>query len=155
MENTNKEVKRYRLPVVRLQVIRERSIEYSCGRVDNPQKAAELVRNLFMEDADREYLVVCCLDAKLKPLSIEIAAIGSLNQCMVDPRDIFKNAVLSNSANILIYHNHPSGEAEPSMDDERVTKRIKEAGELLGIPLVDHIIIGKDCTFSFREAGRL
>ena len=151
----NMDKKKYMLPVVRLQVIRERSIEYGCGTVDNPQKAAELVRDLFLENADREYLVVCCLDTKLKPLSVEIAAIGSLNQCIVNPRDIFKNAILSNSANILVLHNHPSGDAQASMDDDRITQRLKAAGELLGIPLVDHIIIGRDCIFSFREEERL
>lgn len=139
------------LPVIRLQAVRVATVEHGFDRGDSSQKAADLARRLFKEDADREYLVVCCLDVGLKPLSMEVVAIGTLDQCLANPREIFKNAILSNSANIILFHNHSSGDTRPSPDDDRLTQRLKSAGELLGIPLLDHVIIGSNSMYSLRD----
>lgn len=99
-------------------------------------------------------LVVASLDAKCNPLSLEIAAVGNVNTCIVSPREIFKNAILSNAVHIMVFHNHLSGDPTPSKEDIAVTKRLIDAGELLGIPLIDHIIIGDDTDYlSLREVG--
>jgi len=78
---------------------------------------------------------------------------GILNSSLVHPREVFKSAILESAASIVLLHNHPSGEAEPSQEDKTITRRLMEAGKLLDIPVLDHIIIGHKKYFSFREAG--
>lgn len=78
---------------------------------------------------------------------------GILNSSLVHPREVFKSAILESAASIVLLHNHPSGEAEPSQEDKTITRRLMEAGKLLDIPVLDHIIIGHRTYFSFREAG--
>ena len=78
---------------------------------------------------------------------------GTLNASLVHPREVFKEAILESAASIILVHNHPSGEAEPSQEDKHITRRLVEAGKLLDIPVLDHIIIGYRKYFSFREAG--
>ena len=138
------------VPVIRLSVIRETDHFYYHHHVTDYEKAAELGR-ILLEDIDRECLVVCCLDGKLKPLSLEKAAVGTVNECIVSMREIFKYAVLSNASYLLVFHNHPSGEAEPSEADIQMTERLREAGELMGIPVMDHIILGDREYVSFAE----
>lgn len=142
------------IPLVQLSVVREKNLLYHGEKLGTPQGAAAFIRPL-LQYADREYVIVCCADSKMQPVSVEIAAIGSLDACIVEPREIFKNAVLSNAACVLLFHNHPSGNSEPSYEDEQVTRRIKAAGELMGIPLKDHIIWGQNEIFSFWEKGML
>lgn len=120
----------------------------------SPTEAASTVRPLF-EKADREMMVVISLDAKNTPIAVEIVAVGGIDNCVVDVRNIFKHAVISNASNIICFHNHPSGIPEPSEDDKAITRRIKEAGILLGIPLIDHIIIGDDTYYSLEEHREL
>lgn len=80
---------------------------------------------------------------------------GTLNASLVHPREVFKPAILASAASIILLHNHPSGEAQPSLDDRNITDKIVEAGHLLDIPVLDHIIIGQKSYYSFREAGLL
>jgi DNA repair protein RadC len=83
----------------------------------------------------------------------ETVSIGSLNQSIVHPREVFKTALLSNAAAILLLHNHPSGDPAPSQEDLAITRRLIECGDILGIRVLDHIIIGEDCFKSFSEDG--
>ena len=100
--------------------------------------------------------LVLSLNTKLEPQALEIAAVGGLNACSIDCRDIFKHAVLNNAAFIICFHNHPSGDPKPSMEDRKLTKRLEECGKILGIPLIDHIIVGEGpCCYSFKEQGML
>lgn len=139
------------ISIIKTIIVKERSMLYGTHNISNPTLAANLARTLF-QNADREFLIVASLDNKCKPLSLEIVAIGNINTCIVSPREIFKHAIISNAANIIIYHNHVSGECSPSNEDIIVTKRLIEAGELLGIPLLDHIIIGDSRSYlSLRE----
>lgn len=94
------------------------------------------------------------MDNQQKPLAMEIISIGTVNMAPVNPREVFKHAILANAANIIIIHNHTSGECTPSLSDMELTKRLIEAGEILGIPVVDHIIIG-DGYLSFAEKDML
>jgi DNA repair protein RadC len=135
------------VPLVRLQTVKERDVPYGInGKVDTPSKVANLVGNL-LKDSDREQLIVLSVDTKTKPVCIEYIAVGALNVVHVEPREIFKHAILSNASAIIMVHNHPSGEVEPSENDFKITKRIMKAGKLIGIELLDHIIIGDNETF--------
>ena len=85
---------------------------------------------------------------------MNIVSIGTLYSSLVHPREVFKTAILSNAASIILFHNHPSGDPEPSTEDTTITKRIKEAGTLMGIELLDHVIIGSEGRFySMKEQG--
>lgn len=136
--------------IVRLQMVKESRHLYGMGAVSEPGEAARMVRLLF-EGADRELLVVLSMDQRNKPVAAEVVAVGGLSECVVDIRNLFKHAILANAAGIFLFHSHPSGEAVPSREDRAVTERASQAGEILGIPLVDHIILGDGQYFSFRE----
>ncbi|MFL0250133.1 JAB domain-containing protein [Clostridium neuense] len=144
-----------RISIVSIKMIREGSILYNTRKILSPSDAVNLGK-YFLEDADREKLIACCMDTKNQPISINIVSIGSLNSSIVHPREVFKAAILSNAASILIFHNHPSGNTEPSQEDITITKRLKEAGKLIGIELLDHIIIGSKGKYcSLKENGTL
>lgn len=105
---------------------------------------------------DREAFFVLHLDVTKKLISYEVVSIGSLSSAVVSAREVFKGAILSNSHSIICLHNHPSGDANPSNEDKLVTAKIKDAGDIIGIPLLDHIIVGEQGAFySFLEDGKL
>lgn len=152
-ELTKKPEARKRVSIIKTTIIKERSMLYGARQIKTPLLAANLAQNLFA-NADREMLIVASLDSKCSPLSLEIAAVGNVNSCIVSPREIFKSAIISNAAHIMIFHNHLSGDCSPSNEDISVTKRLIEVGELIGIPLLDHIIIGDTTSYlSLREDG--
>ena len=141
-----------KVPVVRLQIVREKELEYCLCNLGSPEKAAHWMRG-FLGEADREYMVVCCVDNRMKPTNVEVVGIGSSNSCICSLPELFKTAIISNAAGILLFHTHPSGETEPSREDIQCTGKVKKAGEFLGIELQDHIILGEDGKyFSFRES---
>lgn len=108
----------------------------------------------FLRHETKEYFLTLHLDGKNRIVAIEIVSIGSLNQSIVHPREVFKTALLSSAAAIVLIHNHPSGDPTSSREDREITRRLKEAGELLGIRILDHIIIGETYA-SFVEEGLL
>ena len=108
-----------------------------------------------LEDLDREQFIIACLNTKNEPTNISVVSVGSLNKAIVHPREVFKTATLSNAASIMAFHNHPSGETTPSQQDIQVTNRLYEAGELLSIKLLDHLIIGDGTFTSLKEKGYL
>lgn len=101
----------------------------------------EMMKHL--ENEDREHFKAILLDPRNKVIGVNTVSIGSLNASLVHPREVFKPAILTNAASIILVHNHPSGNPEPSDADIEVTKQINEAGKILGIELLDHIIIGR------------
>lgn len=141
-----------RVSVVTLQLIRERTIMYAKRRITSPGDAASLFRH-YMGDVDREHFVLLGLNTKHEPVVIETVHIGSLNSSIVHPREVFKSSILSNAACIMVCHNHPSDDCEPSREDMLVTERLTQAGDLLGIPLLDHLIIGTEEYISLKERG--
>lgn len=114
-----------------------------------------MIFNTFRDMArlDREHFVVLHLDGKNRILAKETVSIGSLNQAIVHPREVFKAAVHNGSTSIICVHNHPTGDPLPSGEDKSITNRLYSAGEILGIKILDHIIIGEDGYFSFIESG--
>lgn len=104
-------------------------------------------------DRRREYFVTLLLDGKNRILLEEQVSEGSLNQSIVHPREVFSRAVKESAAAVILVHNHPSGDPAPSREDREITRRLKEAGDVLGIRVLDHIIIGDGAYFSFVEMG--
>jgi len=130
------------------------------GRVCEPRpryKSPEEVYRLLkpMAKLDREHFVVLHLDGKNSVIAKETVSIGSLNQSIVHPREVFKAAIINSSASLIFAHNHPSGDPAPSKQDREITRRLREAGSIIGIEVLDHIIIGNSRYFSMVEAGIL
>ncbi len=117
--------------------------------------SAEDVHRELMEYATKkqEYFLVITLDGASHIIKKRIISIGTLNQSLVHPREVFADAVSDRAAGIIIAHNHPSGQLEPSIEDKRVTKRLKEVGTIMGIELLDHVILSREGYLSLREEG--
>ena len=136
----------------------------SRGAAERPLlDSAEVIYETFgaeFQAQDRESLKVLLLDTKLRLLRMEDVALGSLNECVAHPREIFRPAIVHSAYAVILVHNHPSGDPAPSQADHRLTRQLGEAAKLLQISLLDHIIIGlpdggRSPYFSFREAGAL
>ena len=126
---------------------------YSNEPMNNPD-AAIRVMNEFLSQMDRELFCIVNLQADLTPINMNIVSVGSLNEALINPREIFKSAILSNAHSMMLIHNHPSGNLTPSTSDIQTTARMQELGELMGISLVDHIITGRNGNYySFRDKG--
>lgn len=149
-----KDISAKRFQIVSVKLVKESSLLYKERAVRSPEDGYNLLK-FFLQDKDREYFIVAALDIKNQPVSVHVCHVGSLNACIVHPRQVMKTAILSNAASIIIGHNHPSGQVTPSEEDHKVTKRLKEAGEIIGIELLDHIIVGTDSYLSFKEKGYL
>lgn len=149
-EKNNKSLKR--IIIVSIKMVRESSVLYNIRRISESKDIVDLGKK-FLDELDREELIVACLNTKNEVNSVNVVSIGSLNNSVVHPREVFKAAILSNAASIVIIHNHPSGDVTPSKEDKEITLRIKESGIILGICLLDHIIIGNDTYYSFKEHG--
>lgn len=118
--------------------------------IKKPQDVYDLLKNSFL-DLDREYFKVVHLNTKNQVVKVETTAIGVLSSSPVHPREVFKEAIKMSSAGIVLAHNHPSGDPTPSQDDILLTKRLRNAGEILGIPVIDHIIFGDNRYVSLKE----
>lgn len=141
------------VPFVKMAMVKEKEVPYEREEIGNPEKVAAFAKKI-LAGADREYLLVISTDVANKPSAVEVVSVGTVNETLAEPREIFKHAILANAYGIVMVHNHTSGRCVPSSDDIRITKRMEEAGKLLGIVLLDHIIVG-DEYFSFREEGML
>ena len=130
-----------RINIVSIKMVKESSFLYQTRQILSPKDAYEMIKEQ-LEGLDREQFIIACLNTKNEPTNITVVSVGSLNKAIVHPREVFKTAILSNAASIMAFHNHPSGETTPSQQDIQLTKRLYEAGELLGIKLLDHLIIG-------------
>lgn len=134
--------------------IREEVSNYlpQSSKYTSPEQLFQLFS--FLQYETKEYFITIHLDGKNRILCMEEVSVGSLNQSIVHPREVFKTALLSSAAAIVLIHNHPSLDPAPSREDREITKRLKEAGDLLGIRVLDHIIVGSSY-FSFVEQGLL
>lgn len=122
-------------------------------RYTAPSQVFETFRFLMQET--KEYFFTLHLDGKNRIVCIDQVSIGSLNQSIVHPREVFKTACLSNAAAIILVHQHPTGDPTPSSEDIAITRRLKEASEIMGIKILDHIIVGDGEYLSFVERGLL
>jgi DNA repair protein RadC len=122
--------------------------------IKDPQSVVKAI-STSIKDKAKEHFKLILLNARNKILGISTISIGSLNASIVHPREVFKDAILHSAYSVVLAHNHPSGDTEPSEDDLTMTKRLIEAGKILGIEVIDHIIITKTGFFSFKEKGLL
>lgn len=147
-------IPRKKIGIVHLEMVKEGRSLYGTSRFHNAEELVQMVQPLY-EKAHREMVLVVALNTKLEIQALEIAAVGGLNACYVDMRDIFKLVIINNSAFIICLHNHPSSDPEPSYEDQRLTERLQKAGKILGIPLIDHIIVAGENYYSFRDGGEM
>lgn len=141
-------------PVYERQVVREHAPAYlNSRRIRKPEDVYELMYDLQLEG--KEHFIALHLDGKNQIVCLDRVSTGSLNQTVVHPREVFKGAPLSSAASLVLVHNHPSGDPEPSREDMEITKRLREVGDLVGIKVLDHIIVGERRFTSFVEKGLL
>lgn len=143
-----------RINIVSIKMVKESSFLYQTRAISSPKDAYEMIKEQ-LEGLDREQFIIACLNTKNEPTNISVVSVGSLNKAIVHPREVFKTAILSNAASIMAFHNHPSGDTTPSDQDIQLTNRLYEAGELLGIKVLDHLIIGDGSFTSLKEKGYL
>lgn len=143
----------FHLDVVSVRLVKDAPV-YSEKKINTPQDAVLLMGDI-LKDMDREVVCLISLKADNTPINCHFASVGTLNYAVVHPRELLKAAILSNAAGMLLVHNHISGSLMPSRDDVMLTERLKKAADLVGIPLIDHVIVGGDNSryFSFQEKG--
>jgi len=121
--------------------------------LDCPQKVYDYMYGAFDSNPLQEQVFVILLNRKNVPISREQVTIGTTSSCLLDPSTVFRPAILAGASAIILSHNHPSGDPTPSSADMRITKKIKEAGKVLDIDVLDHVIIGEDSCYSFSDKG--
>jgi len=145
----------FKLEVVSVRLVKDAPL-LSKKKIMKPEDAIDVVGNVLCE-MDREVICVINLKTDGIPINCHFASMGAVNQAILHPRELFKASILSNAANMILVHNHPSSNLQPSKEDTIMTDRMIKLTELLGIPLLDHIIVGGDNKeyFSFRAKGLL
>ncbi len=145
----------FKLEVVSVRLVRDAPL-FSDRKITTPKDAVKVVGD-FLCEMDREVLCVINLRTDGTPINCNIVSMGALNQTIAEPRELFKASILSNAAQMIIVHNHPSGSLEPSQIDTMLTDRMLKLTDLMGITLKDHVIVGGDNSqyFSFHEKGLL
>ena len=145
----------HELQVVNIRLVREPGL-YSEKCLTCPEDAVELMAGELAQ-YDREVFCILNLKTNGQVINMNIVSVGTLSSALVSPREVFKSSILSNAHNVIALHNHPSSRIDPSEEDLKITERLRACGELLDIPLLDHIIVGGQTgrRFSFKEEGLL
>lgn len=152
-------VVKYKTKLIEQQrVVLEKELSVYCPEVDrkmnSPEKIVTLARDyLHMHELPEEYMYMVCMNTKLDMIGVFEISHGNVNSSIVGTREVFQKALLANAVCIALIHNHPSGDPKPSREDVEVTKRLIEAGNILGIQVLDHIIIGRPEFSSLKEKG--
>jgi len=133
--------------------VREEVADYfkADRRYTSPAQVSKLFS--FLNNEAKEFFFTLHLDDKNRILCLDCVSVGSLNQSIVHCREVFKTALISSATAIILVHNHPSGDPSPSSENISITRRLKEAGEIIGIKVIDHVIVGTDGMVSFVERG--
>jgi len=126
------------------------TLDYQSKELTDPEKVYRLIKSK-LKDYHKEHFYIIAINSRNH--SIAEVSVGSLNASVVHPREVFAEAIKNKAASVILAHNHPSGDPEPSEDDLLITKRLVESGKILGIEVVDHIIVAKDNFFSFKNKG--
>ena len=142
------------LPVYGVRLVRSDYVRLDeRAKIRSPRDAVNVTGEI-LKSSDREQMVAILLDTKNGVNGLHVVSVGDLSSAVVHPREVFKAAILANAASLILAHNHPSGDPTPSPEDIAVTRRIAEAGELLGIELLDHVVVGHGGRFvSLKEKG--
>lgn len=141
-------------------VVLEKEVSVYCPEVErkmnSPERIVTLARQyLHMHELPEEYMYMICMNNKLDMTGVFEISHGNVNSSVVGTREVFQKALLANAVSVTFIHNHPSGDPTPSREDVEVTKRLTEAGNILGIQVLDHIIIGRPGYTSLKEKGYL
>lgn len=143
-----------KITINELKMVREKETIYHInGRSLNcPDKLASFCNEAFdLANRSEEWVILVALDIKLNLASAFVVSRGTINSSLIHPREVYKRALLCNAAGVVLVHNHPSGDVKPSKEDVATTKRLIEAGEVLGIQFIDHIIVGTEGYCSLRS----
>jgi len=147
------------VPAYRVCMVREGSVRMTeRPALRAPDDAGRFFLEFYRQrhpDLDREAFAVACLDVRCRVIACETVCTGCLSATLVHPREVFTLAVLHKAAAIAVAHNHPSGDAEPSTDDIRLTQRLAAAGVLMGVDVLDHIVVGDGTWVSLKQRGHL
>ena len=144
-------LQQYIVPRYRIALVREGEHPARFPEACTCTKKAQIICEEYFQDVDREHFVMIALDTKNKIIGFHVVSIGTLNETLTHPREIFKAAFMMNAARIILAHNHPSGDPTPSDLDIAITKRLCTAGRLLDVPVLDHIIVGEHRSVSFAD----
>lgn len=144
--------KKHYLPLLQVRLLKDGSLKSDRRIIRSPSDAFSILQPFF-DELPCEHFVTVLLTTKNRIIAVSPVSIGSLNASIVHPRELFQRAILCNSASILLAHNHPSGDPTPSREDIQLTKQLGEAGKILDICIVDHIIIGENSYVSLKERG--
>ncbi len=136
-----------------LLMVKEEAQRQDIERITSAQNVYSLLHEYSTED--REHFIMISLDGASKVINTRTIHIGTINQSIVHPREVFRPAIQDNAVGVIIAHNHPSGTLEASRADVSITNRLKEVGKLVGIELLDHVILGAGGFYSFSEDGLL
>lgn len=150
---------RRRINVFTVKLVKEsgKLYELDTKKVSGPRDGADIIKTVLNTDElPNEHFIMLSLSSKNEVIGFHTIFVGTLNASIVHPREIFQQALLNNAASIIVAHNHPSGDPTPSQEDIQVTRRLVEAGKILGIELLDHLILGHGDKFvSLKEKGYL
>ena len=137
----------------RIMLVKEKGVNYDVGKLNSPEDIVLMMRKLLhVEQMAEEHCYMIAMNSSCKVLGVFFISKGTVNVSLVTPRELYIRALLAGAVQIVLCHNHPSGNAIPSEQDIAIPQKIKEAGEMININLADHIIIGSDSYLSFKEA---
>lgn len=134
--------------------LNDTGVDPSRPKIQSPSDAYNILKH-YIANKDREHLAALHLNTIHQVVGIEIISIGTLAKTQVHPREVFKAAVLNNSYALIIAHNHPSGSPEPSTSDIELTIRLNQAADILGIPILDHLILSPNSYISMKQEGHV
>lgn len=138
------------IPKIQISLVKEIYISDTAYNCSEAVAQCEIVEK-ELKNADREKFICIHFNIKNHIISYEVVSMGSLTSSIVHPREVYKAAILANAASVVFLHNHPSGSTEPSLDDIEITNRLCKSGSILGINVLDHLIIGNNDFYSFRQ----
>ena len=136
-----------------MEMVKEKALNYNVPRITSASDVYHALAEYSTKN--QEHFMMITLDGASKVIEQRVIFIGTLNQSLVHPREVFRPAILDNAAGVIIAHNHPSGTLEPSRADQQITTRLKDVAKLVGIELLDHVIISKQGYYSFSDEGLL
>ncbi len=143
--------------MIKVKSLEVREIEYSYEKRPKISGMDDVVNAVkpMIADANKEFFLALYLNTKNGIIKQEVISVGSLNANIVHPREVFRTVCMVSASSIIVAHNHPSGDPTPSREDIEITKKLAEAGKMMGIELLDHVIIGHDRNYGFKESGML
>jgi DNA repair protein RadC len=143
--------------MIKIKSLEIREIEYSYNKRPKINGMDDVIKAVMplIADPNKEFFIALYLNTKNGIIKQEVVSIGSLSANVVHPREVFRTAIVVSASSIIVAHNHPSGDPAPSREDIEITKKLAEAGKMIGIELLDHVILGKDRNYGFKESGML